>query len=310
MFSTGWSKTQPAPAHGHYWILPALATIFWTATLLGLLLWWIIDDHHKEYKIDETTVVFISDVGAAHKALFIPGTALTWIFYSASLFTERWLRHLRRIPGSMRKRETIYDIVACVFGFCGGLALMLLSILDAFNHSTAHWILTAVFVVCIVISAAFQTSEVMMLERDHLERRHLRRNAIIKLVIVSIAIAGAVCFGGTYGASSNKYCPSDVPPSRHCDVIGSVAAAFEWFIAFLYALYLGTFVLDLWPAHKTVGHAFHDALIGEDANNTLHTHADGSLGQPGGVGIDSNRTSLSYPQAAHTTGGDNVMRQV
>jgi hypothetical protein len=84
-----------------------------------------------------------SDVGAAHKAVFIPGTALTWIFYSASLFTERWLRHLRRIPGSMRKPNTASSCVACVFGFCGGFALMLLSIIDAFNHSTAHWILTA-----------------------------------------------------------------------------------------------------------------------------------------------------------------------
>ena len=59
MVSTGWSKTQPGPAHGHYWILPALAAVFWLATLLGLLLWWIVDDDHKAYKVDETTVVFI-----------------------------------------------------------------------------------------------------------------------------------------------------------------------------------------------------------------------------------------------------------
>lgn len=82
------------------------------------------------------------------------------------------------------------------------------------------------------------------------------------------------------------------------------------FIALLFDFYLFTFVLDLWPAHKTVGHAFHDALIGEDKNNTLHHHTDGSLGQPGGVGLDSNRTSLSYPQTAHTHGDNNVMRQV
>jgi len=75
-------------------------------------------------------------------------------------------------------------------------------------------------------------------------------------------------------------------------------------------MYLGTLVLDLWPATKTVGHAFHDALIGEDKNNTLHTHANGSPGQPGGIGIDSTRSSLSYPQAAHTHGDGNVMRQV
>lgn len=125
MFTKGWSRTQPGPLHGLWFIFPILATVFWTATvsppfalhhapsftqpltpfplqLLGLLLWWVIDDNAEQYKLDETTVVFISDVGAAHRALFIPGTALTWLFYALSLFSERWLRHLRRIPGPLR----------------------------------------------------------------------------------------------------------------------------------------------------------------------------------------------------------------
>jgi hypothetical protein len=253
--------------HGAYWIWPLLAVVFWTATLLGLLLWWIIDDGHKTYMIDESTVVFISDVGAAHRELFIPGTALTFIFYSLSLITERWLRHLRRIPGSLRRRETAYDITAVVFGVIGGLALLLLSIFNAFDYSTAHWILTAVFVVCIAISAAFQTSEVMLLERDHVERAHLRRNAIWKLCVVSFAIAGAIIFGATYGVCANQ--PDDVRPDAHCNVIQSVAAAFEWFIAFLYDVYLFTLVLDLWPATKTRGHTFHDGLKDLDRTNEL-----------------------------------------
>ena len=40
------------------------------------------------------------------------------------------------------------------------------SIFNAFDYSTAHWILTAVFVVCVAISAACQTLETMWLERD------------------------------------------------------------------------------------------------------------------------------------------------
>lgn len=31
----------------------------------------------------------------------------------------------------------------------------------------------------------------------------------------------------------------------------SVAAIFEWIIAFVFDIYLATFVLDLWPAAKT-----------------------------------------------------------
>lgn len=266
--------------HGAYWVWPLGAMIFWSATLLGLLLWWIIDDDHKVYKIDEDTVVFISDVGAAHRALFIPGTALTFIFYSMSLITERWLRHLRRIPGALQIRERNIDIAAVVFGCVGGLALLLLSIFNAFDYSTAHWTLTAVFVVCVAISAALQTTEVMWLERDHEERKHLRRNAIWKLCVVSFAIAGAIVFGVTYGVCSSQ--PNDVAPSAKCNTIGSVAATFEWLIAFIYDVYLFTLVLDLWPAHKTRGHKFEDGLIDADRANVLHTHADGRPGAPNG----------------------------
>lgn len=35
---------------------------------LGLLLWWIVDDNAKQYKIDEATVVFISNVGVSYGA--------------------------------------------------------------------------------------------------------------------------------------------------------------------------------------------------------------------------------------------------
>lgn len=60
----------------------------------------------------------------------------------------------------------------------------------------------------------------------------------------------------------------------------SVAGAFEWFIAFLFALYLATFIVDLWPARKTAGHTFNPALVEADRNNTLHTHKDGRPGAP------------------------------
>lgn len=123
------------------------------------------------------------------RELFIPGTALTFVTYSATMLTERWLRHIRRIPGALHKKERYADILAVIFAIIGGLALMLLScvrlssrrrgqkvgrltrslvcsIFNAFDYSTAHWILTAVFVVCVAISAACQTLETMWLERD------------------------------------------------------------------------------------------------------------------------------------------------
>ncbi|KAK4704515.1 hypothetical protein P7C70_g1690, partial [Phenoliferia sp. Uapishka_3] len=288
--------------HGFYWAFPILATVFWSATLLGLLLWWIIDDHHKTYQIDEATVVFISDVGAAHRGLFIPGCALTWIFYSATLFAERWLRHLRRIPGALAVKDRWASIVAVFFGVIGGFALLLLSIFNAFEYSTAHWCLTAVFVVCVAISAAAQTLEIMWLERDHRDRKHLRRNAIWKLVIVAVAIAFAIVFGATYGACRHTQ-NADVAPQGRCNTVKSVSAACEWFIAFVFDVYLLTLALDLWPAHKTKGHTFDHSLIEADRANILHYHKDGRPGaprKPGMVHIANDATPYAYGNTLRT----------
>ena len=47
-----------------------------------------------------------------------------------SLFLERWLRHVDRIPGTIRSKQRTYDIVAIVCGVIGAAGLVLLSIFD------------------------------------------------------------------------------------------------------------------------------------------------------------------------------------
>lgn len=93
-------------------------------------------------------------------------------------------------------------------------------------------------------------------------RNHLRRNAIFKLVIVTLAVASAIVFGVTYAQCSSQ--PEGQPPSDRCNVIGSVCASFEWFVALLFDIYLFTFVLDLWPAKKTQGHKLSAGLMDAD----------------------------------------------
>ncbi|ORY74742.1 Frag1/DRAM/Sfk1 family-domain-containing protein [Leucosporidium creatinivorum] len=286
---------------GQYHLLPLASAIFWTATLLGLLLWWVVDDNAEQYKIDESTVIFISNVGAAHQALFIAGCALTVIFWTLTLLAERWLRHIRRIPGTLHKKETVADICSVVFGLIGGLALVLVSAFNCWAFPNIHWSFAAIFVVAIAISAVFQTLETMWLERDHLDRKHLKRNAIMKLIIITIAIAGAIGFGVCYGLSAGA--ANDAPPSPRDNIIQSVAASLEWFIAFLYDLYIMTYVVDLWPATKTEGHKFTPSLIEKDRLNQLHHHKDGRPGAPGGLdtphhgfGAENETASgISYP---------------
>ncbi|GAA5990005.1 hypothetical protein JCM5350_002365 [Sporobolomyces pararoseus] len=280
-------------AHGYYWVFPLLAFIFWTATLLGLLLWWIIDDNHEKYRISDATVTYISNVGAEHQALFIAGTALTSLFYTLTLLSERWLRHLRRIPGALHKRDRDVDIAACVFGILGALALVLLACFNDQAFPKVHWSFTAIFVVCIAVSALCQTLEIMWLRKDHVERKHLRRAAIIKWIIVGTAICAAIAFGATYGVCAGAQ--DGVPLTPRCDRIKSAAGVLEWFIAFLYDVYLATFGLDLWPARKTVGHHFDDSLIEQDKQNTLHHHKDGRPGAPGGIADFNNHNNGSDP---------------
>jgi Frag1/DRAM/Sfk1 family len=77
-----------------------------------------------------------SDVGAAHKGLFIPIACVTAALYVLTLFLERTLRHLDRLPTDrVGHRARNFDIAAIVFGTIGAISLVLLACLDAFNHS-------------------------------------------------------------------------------------------------------------------------------------------------------------------------------
>ncbi|PRP84833.1 hypothetical protein PROFUN_07487 [Planoprotostelium fungivorum] len=231
---------------GYAWA-PVISLLVWFATLTALLIWWLAEGH-PQYMEDEATIVFISDIGAAHKQLFIPGCAVTATFYVLSLLAERYLRHKSRIPKGARRRERNFAIVSIVACIIAAFGLLFLSIFDAFNHSTAHWILTIVFVVGVAISALFQSLQVFCIKKGHPDRAHLRRNTIFKLVIVSVAIVLAIAFGILYAICKGD---AGVTDRTYCNGTTSTAAVLEWTIAYLFDIYLLTLVLDLYPSIKT-----------------------------------------------------------
>ncbi|GAA97230.1 uncharacterized protein L969DRAFT_42935 [Mixia osmundae IAM 14324] len=236
--------------HG-YWLFPLGATLCWLATLGGLLGLWLGKDDHRRYRSTESNVVvFVSDVGASHLALFIPGCALVFVFYVSSLVTERWLRHIERLPGTHGRRELVLDLLAVVCGFIGGLALLMLSIFNAFDYSTVHWSMTVLFVIFVALSAIFQTAEVLLLGRYDPDSRHLKRNAILKIVIVTVAIIVAIAFAALYGKCRGE---GSLGPGRasNCDAITGAAGICEWTVSFILAGYFATLILDLYPSWKT-----------------------------------------------------------
>jgi len=231
--------------YGDYIYAPILASFFWLAMILGLLLWWAVEDNSREYRPSDASILFISDVGAEHQWLFITGSALTVFFYWMTMLFERWLRHVDRIPGTIRSRERILDILAIIFAFIGGAGLIICSCFKNTEDPTIHWTCAAIFILAVAISCIFQTWEYFALNEDHPDRRHLRRNGLMKLAIVIVAILVAIAFAALYGV-----CTGDADTSR-CNRITSAAAVCEWAIAFILWFYFLTFILDLWPAAKT-----------------------------------------------------------
>jgi hypothetical protein len=133
---------------GPYVLFPIISGLTWLGGLLALIAIWV-KQGKPRYKSDEATVVFVSDgtyfrnlfqfdkgvsnnspimytVGAANHTLFICITAVTAGFYILSLFAERWLRHIDRLPEDVRRRERIFDWLAIFFGTLGGIGLILL----------------------------------------------------------------------------------------------------------------------------------------------------------------------------------------
>jgi len=235
---------------GPYIWFPIVGGLTWLGGLLALISLWA-KAGRPRYRPGEAKVVFISDIGATYKTLFIIICCITASLYILSLFAERWLRHVDRLPVALRFREKVYDWLAIFFGVIGSAALILLSIFDAFNHSTIHWSMTLVFVVGIALSALFQFGEVWSLHKDHPDRRSLLRNAIIKLVVISLAIACAIAFGVTYGLCGGSADAEKGRTAQQCNRITSTSAALEWTVAFILVFYFLTLAADLWPAGRS-----------------------------------------------------------
>ncbi|WVQ85367.1 hypothetical protein IAT38_007532 [Cryptococcus sp. DSM 104549] len=248
-----WLDTRTLVSHlffGPYVIFPILAALTWLGGILALLLLWVVAGKPR-YKSDEASVVFVSDVGATHQTLFICICACVSGFYILSLFAERWLRHIDRLPTDLRRREHVFDWLAIFFGIVGSCGLILLSAYNAFDHSTIHWCMTVVFVVGVAISAIFQSAEVWSLHKDHPDRKSLRRNSILKLTVVVVAIVTAICFGATYAVCRGNSTAYKGRSAETCNRVTSAAASFEWAVSFILTFYFLTLAADLWPAGKS-----------------------------------------------------------
>ena len=143
----------------HWAWVPLFGFLFGAATLISLLVIWLAQGHPR-YRSTEATVVYISDVGADNHTLFIVLGTLTAVFFFLSIYLDFQLRHKHRIPVRVKRSHRAASGLSVIFAFICAVGCILLTIFDAFNHSTLHWTFSGIFFVALLLSGLFNMIEV------------------------------------------------------------------------------------------------------------------------------------------------------
>ncbi|GAA5863151.1 hypothetical protein JCM8547_002813 [Rhodosporidiobolus lusitaniae] len=228
---------------------PILGTLSWLATLLTLLLIWIIRDHRILYKWYLGAMPYLSDVGADNKTVFLFGNIATAVFFTMSLWQERLLRAKRVMVEATEERHlwVAVGVMDVLIGGLGGIALVLLAIFDAFNYPREHNAFMTSFIICVTLSGLLQTVEVEHLWHEHPDRHDLRDGTILKWITLLFSAACGIAFWVLY-----YVCDGDATkdPYPRCYRITTASAILEWAACFGCAAYLSTLILDVWPPHR------------------------------------------------------------
>jgi len=241
-------------------ILPIFNFFAALALFLTLLLLWVTSGAPR-YKSNEASVVYISDVGAVNKPLFIGLGTVIGVLFVATLSLDYYLRRQKILPPmGNKKKEKPLAIFSILFGFIAALGLILLTIFDAFNHSTLHWTFALIFFVGLAISGILNVTEINRLHKDHPKSKLLKWSHRVKLVIIVLAVISLIAMivlMAVCGTSKNKY-DAQGNLSNTCNIEDSLSAVFEWCIAFLFSFYLATLIMDMWPYRSNSDDTLHD----------------------------------------------------
>ncbi|KAK5654831.1 hypothetical protein OQA88_6867 [Cercophora sp. LCS_1] len=220
-----------------YWVFPIVAGVVWLGTLLGLLLYWIVDTKrvHYDSMSPQQHIAYISDVGASTlKPLFVTGCVITTILLDISFGADRWLRHKGRLVPNTTRGEKVLSALTIVFAVIGTVGLILLSVFDTARYPRLHNVFLLFFIAGYILSAIFICWEYQRLGIRYREHRVLRISFWIKLSFVIIEILLAIAFIAC--TFTKRYNPG---------------AVLEWIIAFIFSAYVFSFYVDLYPAVKT-----------------------------------------------------------
>jgi heme/copper-type cytochrome/quinol oxidase subunit 2 len=148
---------------------------------------------------------------------------------------------------------------ATIFGVIGGMFLIILSAMNDYNFGTVHWSSTLIFVIATLISCILTTIEMILVAKKSAApfRAKIHHSSIAKIVLFVlgiICVAIMIAFQATCGASyddSDVY-SNEVPTPNPCNRDDSIAAVFEWVVAFILFGYFSTLIVDMRKVRKVL----------------------------------------------------------
>lgn len=153
--------------------------------------------------------------------------------------------------------------MAIAFSICGQIGIILVAVFDTVRYSHVHIAMLCLFLVGCGLSIFCTTCEFFVLDRTYRDLNKLRISYFIKGVWLVIAII-LVIFLAAFWRNSK-----------------TVAAVFEWALAFWYGFYLLVLSYDLFPAATTKRGQLLEQNIGATLSRAaswlpgLHTTEDG-----------------------------------
>jgi Frag1/DRAM/Sfk1 family len=224
---------------GYAALLPVFSALTWLGMLLGMLIHWSTSGRPHLPSMDpDQTIAYISDVGAFRlKPLFIAGSAVMVVTLDASFLAERWLRHNGKLAPNTSTFQKAISGTSIAFAIAGACGLILLSIFDTYHHDRLHDGFLLLFMGGYILSAICICTEYQRLGIHYRHHRILRVSFWVKLTFIVIEVVLAIAFASTmFGSHQNA------------------AACIEWTIAYVFTLYVISFVLDLLPAVQNSRH--------------------------------------------------------
>ncbi|KAF2457416.1 Frag1/DRAM/Sfk1 [Lineolata rhizophorae] len=125
------------------WLFPLVAAVIWFATLLTLLIRWLVRGMPKYPDQSNPLVAFISDIAAFEmKPVFLVGGSITAVAFVGTVCSVHYARYHHSMYGIYDVRWKLWlSILSVIAGIVASSGLVLLGIMDTFRHHEEHNIL-------------------------------------------------------------------------------------------------------------------------------------------------------------------------